>query len=176
MRRPSPLLVHVYTLIAREHSDIREQGSQPYPWHHVGLQEKERRRQSEGCQSRRNVDGKGMAHSRTLRMCAQKPLHDGGDALYAKDQSAAIRQRAEAEYLYAGRATSFSRYYESPRAEETLSSESQLVWAQMQDRVHASHFVGRRFTSFISRMFRNDPDLYYSQICTRWKYFSVINK
>lgn len=74
-----------------------------------------------------------MVHLRTLRMCAQKPLHEGGDALYAKDQSAAIRQRAEAEYLYAGRATSFSRYYESPRAEETLSSESQLVWAQMQD-------------------------------------------
>jgi len=55
-----------------------------------------------------------------------KSLYESGDvALYAKDQSAAIRQQTETEYLYAN-VTSFSRYCESPKVEET-PSESQLV-------------------------------------------------
>lgn len=94
-------MFHVYALIAREHGDIREQGLESVTSCNLV---RGRETKSLGVVkveeiSRGKCTGGAFCEYHYTR--AQKPLHESGDtALYAKNQSAAIRRRTEVEYLW----------------------------------------------------------------------------
>ena len=175
----------MFTLLSREHSNIREQGLQLYSWHHVDLKKKERQRQwqSEDCQSGRNVEEKGVVHLWN-RMCARICVHESRYMkarillfFYTKNQSASIWRRAEAAYIsmlvvqWAFRVTMKAR----ERMKVSFDRKCKIL-------CHASHFVGGRFTYictyiyiYIHREYFEMIVAHVTTIHTQRKYFSVIN-
>jgi len=145
--------MHVYTLIVREHSNIREQDLQLYQWHHVKKEifKKERETKtmtSESCQSERNVEEKGVVLVNITYVRTKAVTWRRGYCSFfiQRTNLRSSNDGSEAEYLWISLVVQRA-FRITMKARERMKRQMKVSFdRKCKILCRASHFVGGRFT------------------------------